>query len=286
MCHRHPQLGTARTFLFVPASRPERITKAVATLADIVIVDLEDAVAPSEKGAARTALVDWLNANAEKRIAVRVNATDTVWHEDDILACSHLGVVGIMLPKAESAGQIGHVVDVSGKPVIPIIETGCGLDAIAEIASAPGCARLSFGKLDLAVELDLVPDESDSEELVFLPYRAMLVLASQRAKLPAPVDGVFTNISDTVALIRYAQRGRRHGFGGMLLIHPTQVEPASTAFTPSREDVEWAKAVRVAAAAAGGGAVVFNGRMIDSPVIVRANRILAATELATEGEGV
>jgi len=283
MGYQYPQLGTARTFLFVPASRPERITKAIATGADVVIVDLEDAVALSEKASARTALVAWLDENPENRVAVRVNANDTVWYEDDVLACRHPGVVGIMLPKAESARQIGHAFEVSGKPVVPIIETGCGLEAIAQIATAPGCARLSFGKLDLAVELDLVPDESDPEELVFLPYRAMLVLASQRARLPAPVDGVFTNIGDTEALAHYAQRGRRHGFGGMLLIHPTQVEPASVAFTPSRADVEWAQAVRVAAAAGGGGAVVLNGQMIDAPVIIRAERILATVAGCPEG---
>lgn len=268
-------LARARTFLFVPASRPERIAKAIATDADVVVVDLEDAVAPSDKPAARAALAAWLDANPGERVTVRVNAAGTAWHEDDLAACRHPGIAGLLLPKAENAAQMTHTFEVSGKPVLPIIETGAGLEALREIATAPGCARLVFGKLDLAVELDLVPDEADPEELVFLPYRAMLVLASQRAGLPAPVDGVFTAIGDPTALARYAQRARRHGFGGVLLIHPTQVVPVTAAFMPSVADVAWARAVRAAADAAGGAAAVVEGRMIDAPVIARAERILA-----------
>jgi citrate lyase beta subunit len=211
---------------------------------------------------------------------VRVNAAGTAWHEDDLAACRHSGVAGVMLPKAENAAQMGHAFEASGKPLLPIIETGGGLEALGEIATAAGCARLVFGKLDLAVELDLVPDEADPEELVFLPYRAMLVLASQRAGLPAPVDGVFTAIGDAAALARYARRARRHGFGGVLLIHPAQVGPVAEAFTPSAADVEWARAVRAAADAAGGGAAVLDGRMIDAPVIARADRILAVIDAA------
>ncbi|WP_341646041.1 HpcH/HpaI aldolase/citrate lyase family protein [Thauera sp. SDU_THAU2] len=271
---KKPDLARARTFLFVPASRPERIAKAFATGTDVVIVDLEDAVAPADKPAARQALVAWLDANPSAAVVVRINAAGTAWHEDDLLACRHAGVAGVMLPKADSAVQMQHAHGSSGKPVLAIIETALGLDALRGIAGAEGCARLVFGKLDLAVELDLVPDEADAEELVFLPWRAMLVLASQRAGLPAPVDGVFTVIGDEQALQRYAGRARRHGFGGQLLIHPTQVEAAASAFTPSASEIQWARAVQQAAAAAGGAAVV-EGRMIDAPVIARAERVLA-----------
>ena len=273
-------LGRARSFLFVPASRPERIAKAIATAADVVIVDVEDAVAPADKPAARAALLAWLDAHPGERVVVRVNAADTVWHAEDLAACRHPGIAGVMLPKADSAAQVAHAHAASGQPVLAIIETGAGLDALGAIAQAPGCARLVFGKLDLAVELDLVPDEADPEELVFLPYRALLVLASRRAGLPAPVDGVFTAIGDADGLARYAHRARRHGFGGVLLIHPNQVGAVTAAFTPSEADRAWAQAVRAAAAAAGGGAAVVDGRMIDAPVIARAERILAAAALA------
>jgi citrate lyase beta subunit len=272
------RLAHAHSFLFVPASRPERIAKAIATGADVVIVDLEDAVAPADKPSARAALRAWLAANPGERVIVRVNAAATAWHEDDLAACRHEGIVGLLLPKAESTAQVAHAFERSGKSVLPIIETGAGLECLKEIGTAPGCARLVFGKLDLAVELDLVPDEADPEELVFLPYRAMLVLASKRAGLPAPVDGVFTVIGDPAAFSRYAQRARRHGFGGVLLIHPAQVAPVTVAFTPSPADIEWAQAVLAAAAAAGGGAAVLDQRMIDAPVIARAERILAAAK--------
>lgn len=275
MTTRQIDLARARTFLFVPASRPERIAKALATGADAVIVDLEDAVAPADKPGARQALLAWLDANPDERVTVRINAAGTAWHEDDLAACRHPGIVGVMLPKADSAAQVAHAFGASGKPVLSIIETGLGLEALAEIARALGSARLVFGKLDLAVELDLVPDESDPEELVFLPWRAALVLASQRAGLPAPIDGVFTAIGDDAALATYARRARRHGFGGQLLIHPSQVASAAAAFTPSAQDIQWALAVRQAAEVAGGGAAVVDGRMIDAPVIARAERILA-----------
>lgn len=275
MAARQLNFGRARTFLFVPASRPERIAKAVATGTDVVVVDLEDAVAPADKPAARQALLEWLAANPDERVTVRINAAATAWHEDDLEACRHPGVAGVMLPKADSAAQVEHAHSASGKPVLCIVETGLGIEALPQIARAQGCARLVFGKLDLAVELDLVPDESDPEELVFLPWRALLVLASQRAGLPAPVDGVFTVIGDGAALGRYAARARRHGFSGQLLIHPNQVAGAAAAFTPSAQDIAWAQAVCRAAEAAGGGAAVLDGRMIDAPVIARAERILA-----------
>jgi citrate lyase beta subunit len=275
MAIRQLNLGRARTFLFVPANRPERIAKALASGTDVVVVDLEDAVAPAEKPAALLALLTWLEAHPEERVTVRINAADTVWHEDDLAACRHSGIAGVMLPKADSAAQVEHAHGISGKPVLCIIETGQGLEALAQIAAARGCARLMFGKLDLAVELDLIPDESDPEEPVFLPWRAMLVLASQRARLPAPVDGVYTAIGDQTGLARYAARARCHGFSGQLLIHPSQVIEAAAAFTPSVQDIEWAKAVSRLAEAAGGGVVVLDGRMIDAPVMARAARILA-----------
>lgn len=276
MAARALNLARARTFLFVPANRPERITKALATGTDVVVVDLEDAVAPGDKPAARLALLAWLDANPDERVTVRTNAAGTPWHEEDLSACRHAGIAGVMLPKADSAEQVEHAHGASGKPVLCIVETALGIEALPHIARARGCARLMFGKLDLAVELDLIPDESDPEELVFLPWRAMLVLASQRAGLPAPVDGVFTAIGNATGLARYAARARRHGFSGQLLIHPGQVATAAAAFTPSAQDIEWAQTVCRLADAAGGGVVVLDGRMIDAPVMARAARLLAA----------
>ncbi|MFJ2709372.1 HpcH/HpaI aldolase/citrate lyase family protein [Pseudomonas sp. NPDC087346] len=275
MAIRQLNLARARTFLFVPANRPERIGKALASGTDVVVDDIEDAVAPVDKPTARLALLAWLDEHPDERVTVRINAADTLWHEHDLASCRHTGIAAVMLPKADNAAQVQHAHHVTGKPQLCIIETVQGIDALAHIASAPGCARLMFGKLDLAVELDLIPDESDPEELVFLPWRAMLVLASKRARLPAPVDGVFTAIGDQPGLARYAARARRHGFTGQLLIHPSQVTESATAFTPSAQDIEWAQAVCQLGDAAGGGVVVLDGRMIDAPVMARARNILA-----------
>lgn len=268
-------LTRARGFLFVPANRPERIAKAFATGADQIIVDLEDAVVAADKPAARAALLAWLDANPDHTVVVRINADGTEWHHEDVAACAHAGVAAVMLPKTESGAVLARVHARSGKGVLPIIETCGGIDELAGIAGAEGCVRLVFGKLDLAVELGLEPDESDPQELAFLPWRAMLVLASKRAGLAQPVDGVFTVIGDAEGLKRSALRARSHGFGAMLLIHPAQVSVVRDAFTPSAAEREWAQRVCDAAAASGGAAVV-DGRMIDAPVLARAQRILAA----------
>lgn len=274
-----PILASARSFLFVPATRPERIDKALASATDLVIVDLEDAVAPADKERARSQLSAWLETHPTASVLVRINGAGTAWHAADLAACRHPGVAGLLLPKAESAATIDEAWRGSGKPILPIVETGLGIDALDEIARAPSTARLVFGKLDLAVDLNLTPDESDPEELVFLPYRALLVLASRRANLPPPVDGVFTTIGDPQALAAYAGRARRHGFGALLLIHPAQAATVAAAFTPAAAEIAWAEAVIAAAAAAGGGAAVVDGRMIDAPVIARAERLLAAAAL-------
>jgi citrate lyase beta subunit len=275
-------LASARTFLFVPASKPERIHKALSSGAEVVIVDLEDAVAPADKDTARKALTVWLDANCDKRVVVRVNAVGTQWHTEDLMACRHVAVAGVVLPKAESLQCMASVHAMTEKPVLPIIETGAGLEFLPQISKAPGCARLLFGKLDLAVELDLLPDETDTAELVFMPYRAMLVLASQRAGLPSPVDGVYTSISDADGLCRYAQRAKSHGFGAVLLIHPAQVAAVLSVYTPSEKDIAWAQSVDLAARNAGGGAAVLEGRMVDAPVMARAQRILVAAGVTSK----
>jgi citrate lyase beta subunit len=266
----------SRTFLFVPANRPERIDKALASGADAVIVDLEDAVAPDAKDAARHALSDWLESPCARPVLVRVNGAETRWHAADLAACRSAAVAGVVLPKAESAGAMAHAHAVTGKPVLPIIESGAGLHQLLPIASAPGCARLVFGKLDLAIDLGLEQGEEDSEETVFQPYRAQLVLASRMAGLGSPVDGIFTALDDSSGLAAYTRRARRDGFGALLLIHPRQVATVTIALAPSALEIDWARRVLAAALEAGGSAAVVDGRMIDAPVIARAQRLLAA----------
>ena len=253
-----------RSYLFVPADRPERIAKALASGADAVIVDLEDAVAPAAKDAAREALRGWL-AQADRRVVVRINGVDTPWFGADRALCRDAGVAAVMLPKAERAGDLAF----EGKPVLPLIETAVGIDALREIASAPGVERLVFGSIDFQLDLGI---EGDGEELLL--FRSQLVLASRLAGLAPPVDGVSPAIDDTAALQANALRARRLGFGAKLCIHPRQVDVVNRALGPSDEELAWARRVLEASEKAGGAAVAVDGRMVDRPVILRAQALL------------
>lgn len=271
-------LKNARSFLFVPANRTDRVSKAFATNADWIIVDLEDAVSPADKVGARAGLLEWFGLNQDKQVLVRVNAVGTAWHDEDLIFCAHPQVAGVVLPKAECSSSLKNVKNFSDKPILPIIETPLGFKNLDEISASESVIRLLFGKLDLAVELSLNPDESDSNELVFLPYRAAMVLSSAIAKIAQPVDGVYTDINNEDALAVYVKRAKDSGFGAVLLIHPKQIDIVHKEFTPTDAETLWAKKVVELVTAAGGAAVSFEGRMIDAPVFLRAKRIIDAVK--------
>lgn len=277
-----------RTYLFVPADRPERIAKARASGADVVIVDLEDAVAPEAKPRAREALAQVLDqalaaapeqgAAAGAVLLVRINAAGTPWFEDDLELCRHPGVDSIMLPKAEGIDEVCAVVETTFKDVIPIIESARGVHETAQVARVPGVVRLAFGSVDLALDLgmDCAPEGAEIE---LLPFRAQLVLASRLAGLAAPVDGVSTAIHDLPRLQKDAERSRRQGFGAKLCIHPQQIATVRAVFAPSAERVAWAQRVCAAFDAAGGAAVAVEGQMVDLPVYQRARAVLRDARL-------
>lgn len=266
------QVQSARSFLFVPGDRPERFDKAVATGADVVIIDLEDAVAPEHKESARDATVAWLTAGG--RAAVRVNAADSAEHQLDVAALAEIssataesGLVAIVLPKADDPGLASGVADQAGVPVIALVESALGIVRAHEIASATGVSRLAFGHLDYAVDLG-----SGNGREPMLHARSTLVLASRAAGLPGPVDGVTTALDDTDVLADDLHYARDLGLTGKLLIHPKQVETTHAAHRPSDDEVAWAQ--RVIEAAAAGGAVRVDGDMVDAPVVARAEEIL------------
>lgn len=253
----------ARSLLFVPATRPERIGKALAAGADVTIIDLEDAVAPEDKDAARGAL-----AGVAHRAAVRINACGTPWFDADLAACRAARVPLVLLPKAEQPAQVQRVRDVLGdSAVIAIVETAAGFEEIAALARTPGVVRLAFGSLDLQAELRI---DDAGEPLHY--FRSKLVLASRLGGLGAPIDGVCTALDDAAALDAELARARRFGFGGKLCIHPKQVAAVNAGFGPTDEQIAWAK--RVVAAAGSGGAARVDGRMVDAPVVARAREIL------------
>jgi citrate lyase subunit beta/citryl-CoA lyase len=274
-------LALARTFLFVPADRPERHARALATGAGGVIVDLEDAVAPERKVAAREALTasfTALPAANRGRLLVRINASGTPWHADDLAAVGGLVtqglIAGVVLPKAERADDLLRLAEAVGTSglLVPLIESAAGLAALDEFAAAPQVLRLAFGNLDFQADLGLACDAGEAE---LVPVRLALVLASRRAGLPAPIDGVTPDWRDTQRLAADTARARRGGFGAKLCIHPDQVAPVHAALGPGIDELAWARRVMDAIQAAGGGVISLDGRMVDAPVARLAQRLLA-----------
>lgn len=267
----HP---VVRSALFVPASRAERIPKALAAGADAVIVDLEDAVEHLAKASARESLCDFLGTNPRARLWVRINDASTPWHDDDLKACrGKPGMAGILLPKAESLAQVRHVAQ-TGLPVIPILETAQGVLNAAEVASTPGVARLAFGSLDYGLDLGLAPD-TPGAATVLDQARVQVLLHSRATGLAPALDGVFPGVQDQAGLAQAAARAQQMGFGGMLCIHPTQVAVIHAAFVPAQQELEWARRVIAAHRDTAAGTFMLDGKMVDAPVIARARLVLA-----------
>jgi citrate lyase subunit beta / citryl-CoA lyase len=265
-------LNSPRSYLYVPGNRPDRFDKALASGADAVIVDLEDAVPPSEKITARQALASWLTE--EKPVVVRVNAETTEWFNDDLAICDSAGVSAIILPKAENVGEAVIALCRScGIALLPLIETAVGMSKINSIAALPGVRQLMFGTIDFQFELGI---DGDGDEL--LAFRSQLVLASRLARIAAPIDGPCTSWEDAALLASDCARAKRLGFGGKFCIHPKQVAGVNSAFSPSDSEIAWARCVLDAAHRSGGAAVAVDGRMIDRPVILKAEQIAARAE--------
>jgi citrate lyase subunit beta / citryl-CoA lyase len=269
-----------RSYLFVPADRPERFAKALASGADAVIIDLEDAVAPAAKLDARDALTRWLptfNGPAGALLLVRINPSGSEGFDADLAllrAAPPRTISAVMLPKAERAAALEHAHRASGGlPLLPLIESAEGFDHLRELTKAQGVQRLAFGSIDF--QLDMGIDESEAgQELLF--FRSQLVLASRVAALAAPIDGVTTSIDDAKRVARDARAARRMGFGAKLCIHPKQIDAVHAAFTPSPSELDWAQRVLDAVQRNGGAAVAVDGKMVDRPVELRAREVVRA----------
>jgi len=255
-----------RSLLFVPGSRPDRFDKAANAGADAIILDLEDAVAPADKDAARNAIRNWLAP--ERKAMVRINGADTAWFGDDLALAAHPNITAIMLPKTEHTKDVAAVMRAGAAHVLPLIETAAGIAAAIEIAAAPGVQRLAFGSIDFQVDLGM--RDAHEDELIY--FRSQLILASRLAGIAPPIDGVTTSIDDTGKLRTDIARARRLGFSGKLCIHPKQIEEVHVGFAPDAEAISWAH--RVIAAAEDGGVVTVDGKMVDKPVLLRAEAIL------------
>lgn len=263
-------VAAARTWLFVPGDRPELFDKAAASGADVVILDLEDAVPPSRKDSARAHVIEW-SSTTPVRWAVRINAAGTPWHDHDVEALQRVGPAAVMLPKAQDPSEVERcAVNLpDGSAIVALVETASGVLNAVQLARTPSVARLVLGSLDLAAELGVDPDHPSALGGV----RQTLVLASASAGLIGPVDGVTTAVNDVDRLSSDVRTAKAIGFSGKLCIHPAQVHPAAAALAPTAEERAWADDVLRTVGDSENELAVLDGQMIDAPVIARALRI-------------
>jgi citrate lyase subunit beta/citryl-CoA lyase len=267
----------ARSWLFVPATRPERFAKAAASGADRVILDLEDAVAPDEKVDARRGLMT-ATIPRDVPVYVRVNSALTPWFEEDLGVARTLAIRGVLLPKADSAAHVERALAAIAPEhvVVPIIETAAGLWNVLDVARCPRVERLVFGALDFTLDTGI--HDADG---AFDAVRSRIVVASKVAGIAPPVDLVTLAIDDQDQLRRHAARSRSFGFGGKLCIHPKQISITNDAFRPSDEEVSWARAILDELASRPEDAVfAHRGELVDRPVIQRAKQIIEHDSVA------
>ncbi|MEO7399679.1 MAG: CoA ester lyase [Polaromonas sp.] len=262
-----------QTYLFVPGSRPERFAKALASGADRIILDLEDAVAPADKAAARAAMAEWMAGCApgvRDKVLIRLNDAATDWYAQDLALARSVQAVCVMLPKCEAAAQVSAALAqlAANATMLPLIETARGLLALPHIAVAPGVARLAFGSLDYMADLDIPADS-----LALDVAASQIAVASRAAGLASPLAGV-TPALDAAQVNKDMVHARSLGFGAKMCIHPAQVAAVRAALAPSAEELVWAQRILQAWEASGTGAIQVDGKMVDLPVVRKAERIV------------
>lgn len=258
-------LKLCRSLLFLPASNPRAVAKARGLAADMVVLDLEDAVKPADKDSARAAAVEAAAAGFPGLCAIRINSLEP-WHRPDLEAAAASRADLVIVPMTPGPGPALEAAAATGKPVLAMIETARGVLAAAAIA--PETAGLIAGTNDLAADLGLRPGGDRAPLMTSL----QTILLAARAAGVAAFDGVYNRLDDPDGFAAQCREGRAFGFDGKSLIHPGQVEAANRLFGPSHEEVE---AARRLVAAATGGAERFEGEMIERMHVEQARRVLA-----------
>jgi len=258
-------LFAVRSILFLPASNPRAIAKAREAGADLVVLDLEDAVKADDKAAARKAAIEAVADGWSMPVAIRINGVGSKWHSPDLDAVARSNADLVVIPRAISAHLVLEVAETVSKPVLAMIETAAGVLAGPQIAQ--NCAGLIAGTNDLRADLRL--PLGASRETISASLQ-MIVLAARAAGIAA-FDGVFNNLDDAKGFIAEAQDGKRLGFDGKSLIHPNQIALCHRAFAPDDAEVERAKAL---VAAFRGGAERFGNEMIERMHVTAAQRVL------------
>jgi citrate lyase subunit beta/citryl-CoA lyase len=271
-----------RSVLYMPSSNERALEKAKTIACDGLILDLEDAVAPDAKPAAREAAAAAAASGAYDRrtVTIRVNGIGTQWHDDDIVAASQAGPAAIVVPKVESAEEVARLVAAMEKAGAPdhtrlwaMVETPVAiLDALAIARSSGRLGAFVLGTNDLVKELyaEHVPGRAP-----ILPSLHTALLAGRAAGI-AVLDGVYNDVKDTEGFLAECEQGRRMGFDGKTLIHPGQVEGANRAFAPTEQAVEEARGLVAAwEDGQGAGVVTYNGRMVENLHVESARRTLS-----------
>jgi len=258
-------LHLVRSILFLPASNPRAIAKARESGADLVILDLEDAVKQEDKDSARHAAVEALADDWSMAVGIRINGIGNDWHGPDLVAVSHCGADFVVMPRVEDKEELSFVRKQSGKPVLAMIETAKGVLAAADVTH--DCAGLIAGTNDLRSDLHL-PLDSNREPI---STSLQLIVLAARAAGIAVFDGVYNRLDDLDGFIAEAEEGRRLGFDGKSLIHPSQIEPCHLAFAPSDAELERARRL---VDAFQGGAERFENQMIERMHVEQAQRLL------------
>ncbi len=284
-----------RSLLFTPGDSERKIAKAMAGNADVVILDLEDSVAPQNKAQARDICHDALSQKTNKKIYIRINALDTGLTEDDLEAVITERPDGFVLPKSVSGADVntlcGMIETLAKKhgqhdytpPIIAIAtETAASL---FNLDSYQGCTSqlvaLCWGAEDLSADLGAIAVFDENGEYT-APYQLArsLCLIGARAAGAEPIDGLFSDFRDMEGLRAACKRGLREGFSGMLAIHPAQIDIINEVFTPSKEDIAQAEAVIQAFEDAGyPGVIGLDGKMLDRPHLLRAHKLVKRAAL-------
>jgi citrate lyase subunit beta/citryl-CoA lyase len=277
-----------RSLLFAPGNHARRVEKALTLPADAVILDLEDAVAISEKPATRAIVVRAFGQPRHGKLYVRVNDYATEWCYADIVAVARSGLDGIILPKVESPAEVRSIdwllsalerergLAAGGIDLVPIIETARGMSEVGAIAaSGSRTKRLAFGAGDYTLDLGMVWSRDEAE---LLPARSAVVLASRAAGIEPPLDTVWADLRDGEGFARSAERAAAMGFQGKMCIHPDQIAVANAAFSPTEQQLVWARRVIAAfdeAEAKGLASIQLDGQFIDYPIVQRARQVVA-----------
>jgi citrate lyase subunit beta/citryl-CoA lyase len=254
-----------RSVLFLPASNSRAIAKARASGADLVVLDLEDAVKREDKAAARDAAVEASASDWPMPVAIRINGVGSEWHSLDIDAVARSGSGYAVIPRTVSGKLVRGVAEAVGKPALAMIETAAGVLAAAEIA--PESAGLIAGTNDLRADLRLPLDATREP----ISASLQLIVLAARAAGVAVFDGVFNGLDDAQGFLAEARDGRRLGFDGKSLIHPNQIEPCHRAFAATEREIERARAL---VEAFKGGAERFGDEMIERMHVEAAERLL------------